>query len=344
MHDSKRRKGPPSARSRGAIAALLVFVLPGDGSVAPGEEHFSVARVWIHDRGRYWKEEGFFELTPPIRVPSRDGLEKITVWLRIPEGRTLEIRRREDGAPELFYPPGTIADRVDLRDGQDDDSVEDVRGTRFEVDGEYFHVLRPQDDSDLSGYEWPRDSARSARVATDRMLDLLAHSSSLADTLDPEAGLRLFRRQNECAECHVPNKPERHARLGGREDALPNRKTDASGLYTVEAVLSDSAPLETHRAQDMNEDQPYVSIVCSDGNRAKLAVGPQAVRRQYVCDDRSVPYATFALREALAHGDPHAIAVCASRAYLESHMTAYGRAAYEAPLDECLVSSRLTTN
>jgi hypothetical protein len=283
-------------------------------------------------------------MTPPIRLPSRDGLEQITVWLRIPEGQTLRVRRRDDGSAGLSYPPGTIAERVDLGDGRDPASVEDVRGTRFEADDEYFHVLRPQEDSDLLGYEWPRDNARSARLATDQLLDLVAQSSSLAEAHDPDALLRLFAQQNDCASCHLRDKPERRERIADRLEAPANRKTDGGGLYTIEAVLSDSAPLESHRARDMNEGQPYVSIACSDGARATLIIGPHGVRRHYVCADRSVPYGTFALSEALAHGDSHAMAVCESRAYLEKHMTAEGRAAFATPLSECVVSNRLTEN
>jgi hypothetical protein len=347
MQDPKRRDGAASARGRGTLgwAALLLVVLPGDERPSSNEERPSVARVWIQHPGTYWKEAGFFELTPPIRLPSRDGLEKITIWLRIPEGQTLRVRRRGDGTAELSYPPGTVADRVDLRDGQDDASVEDVRGIRFETEDEYFRVLRAQDDaSDLFGFEWPRGSVRSARMATDQLLDLVGQSSSLAEAHDPEAVLRLLARQNDCTQCHLQEKPERRGRIADLGEPLPNRKTDGGGLYTVETVLSDSAPIETHRARDMNEGEPYVSIACSDGNRAILTIGPRGIHRHYACADRSVPYATFALREALAHGDPHALAVCESRAYLEKHMTAEGRAVYATPLGECSPSNRWTKN
>jgi hypothetical protein len=118
-----------------------------------------------------------------------------------------------------------------------------------------------------------------------------------------------------------------------RNRSLPNRGTDASGLYTTASILGDSAPLETHRARDMNEEDPYVSVVCADGRPAVFAV--RGARRHFACDDGSVPYATLDMKRALADADPRARAVCRSRAYLGEHMAPGDRAPFADAFAEC---------
>ena len=165
-------------------------------------------RVAIGNPDTYWTSAGFTEMTSPIRPPSRDGKESIRVWLRVPEGKSIGIGHGEDGAPLLSYPEGTVADRVDLRDGADPRSVTDVRGTSFTVeDGELFHVLRRLDgDADvrLSGVEWRRGDEEASVSATRAMLLALERSS------DEHAGAaRDFRSgsssnvRTDCAGCHL---------------------------------------------------------------------------------------------------------------------------------------------
>jgi hypothetical protein len=309
-----------------AILVVAVAYQPHSGSLD--------GRVSIDDPRTYWTRTGFVEMTPPIRLPSRDGRERITVWLRVPEGENIALVWR-DGRPRLTYPPGTVADRVDLRDGQDPGSVEDVRGTQFTSGGEYFHVLRPLGLGDLAGVEWARGDRAAARAATDRMLAHIARFSR--HTFQFEVEQQVFERHNDCAICHEPGKEERVSSRQIGADGLPNRGTDAAGLYTVASVLADSAPLERHRAHDMNEGDPYISVLCSDQRPAVFRISREGQVRHYACEDQSIPRARFDLVRALSDGDTHAIAVCASRAYLWRHMAEDGHRAFASVFGECFL-------
>ncbi|HVY44352.1 MAG TPA: hypothetical protein VHB21_00675, partial [Minicystis sp.] len=65
-----------------------------------------------------WIERGFVEMVPTLRLPTRvDGRSRIEVWLRVPEGAKLGARAVEgQKRTTLVYPPGTIADRIELVD------------------------------------------------------------------------------------------------------------------------------------------------------------------------------------------------------------------------------------
>src|SRR5215472_9722744 len=115
-----------------------------------------VGEVTIADPSHHWKTGGFAQMTPPIYLPSSDGKERIEVWLRVPVGSRIRVIARPGVEPTLSYPPDTVADRIDLRDGDDRASVSDVRGTRFVEGGEIFHVYRRLGGAGLSGFEWPR--------------------------------------------------------------------------------------------------------------------------------------------------------------------------------------------
>jgi hypothetical protein len=313
------------------LAIPWLLASPDRVAVGPPDGARAIEEQGIEDPGTYWSREGFVEMVPPILLPSQDGRERITVRLRIPDGAMLRV------APLLAYPPGTIADRVELRNGDDPGSVVDVRGTTFEASGvEVFHVLRRLDGVGLSGVAWRRDDAPGGLAATDRMLELLAEKRGIAPG-SPDPFLRNFERQNDCAFCHEHGKPERRTRAAGPRTGLdepaPNRGTDLGGLYTVATVLKDSAPLETHRALDMNVGSPYVDVRCQDGTAARI--DDERRKRHFRCDDGSVPLATFDMKAALADADAHAAAVCASRGYLLSHMDGEGRATFAAAFEEC---------
>jgi hypothetical protein len=316
------------------MRATIVLLLVVASSLAPAlacsrrERDDAVRPLAVADPAAYWTSSGFCQMTPPIRAPSRDGVERIVVWLRIPGGASLGVQRRADGSFTLTYPAGTIADRVDLRDGDDATSVSDVRGTRFDRDGEYFHVLRPERGG-LDGLEWPRDDERAGRQATARMVE------RLADAGVPEDGLLVFEEQNDCAVCHVHDKAEHRT---AADDGLPNRATDARGLYVPAAVLTDAAPLERHRARDMNEGDRFIHVTCQGDRPARFVT--RRGTRHFACDGPGLPYARYDLVAALAAGDAHARAVCASRRYLYGHMDDAGRAAFAPAFDECGLSVR----
>lgn len=316
-------------------ALLLLLALPGRGDAKDAEA--DVSDVAIVDPASHWSSGGFVEMVPPIRLPSRDGRERIEVWLRIPDGGVIRVLRTAEGRPTLSYPPGTIADRLDLSDARDRGSVQDVRGTRFAIGGERFHVLRRLEAQGLQGLEWPRDGDDAGRVATETMVKRLGAASAGAGDPARDATLSLFAAQNDCAFCHEHGKKERQGMRAadGDDGPPPNRGTDASGLYTVASVLADDAPIETHRARDMNEGDPYVSATCADGESAVFRVDRRGARRRFACDDGSLPRARVDLPRALSDGDAHARGVCDSRAYLWRHMEADGRQAFAAAFEEC---------
>jgi hypothetical protein len=313
------------------LALLLLAAFPGEAHEVPVEPRGGVTMT-IRDPATYWTRSGFVEMTPPVRLPSRDGNERIAVWIRIPPGGRLRVEPRAANRPTLRLPPGTIVDRVDLAEARDPGSVQDVRGTRFEEDGqEYFHVLRPFASTALSGFEWTRSDPLAAQIVTSAMRTRLAATLDSDEYGSPARALALFERQNDCATCHAHDHPEQ--RGAGRDPSLPNRATDGNGLYTLATVLSDSAPLEMHRARDMNEDDPFVTVSCADGGAASFFV--RGARRHFACPDGSVPRATLDMKRALAQGDSRARDVCRSRAYLGRHMDAEGRSAFAEAFAEC---------
>jgi hypothetical protein len=329
-----------------ALAAAAAF--PGvtvAPPVATEPPPASVAPVNMGLGATYWSDRGFVEMTPPLRFPSADGREHTVVWLKLPDGAPLSIVRHNDGSVSWSYPTGTIAERVDLADGSDPRSVVDVRGTRFDAEEEYFHVLhRTSGDyaGDLGGLEWRRGDMAAGRLATERMLERLAVGRGLLPEdapADPE--LEQFARHNDCASCHIHGKPERrmHPYPGASDEGLPNRATDTKGLYAIASVLSDSAPLDMSRALDMNTEDPFIRATCQEEAPARLMMRRGAGRvvrgRRYVCDDGSIPRGRLDMRAAVANADPHALAVCRSRRYLFEHMDEGGRRAFSEVLGEC---------
>jgi len=255
----------------------------------------AVSRVEIPNPRSYWERE-FVEMVPPIRLPtSLSGDDHITVWLRIPPGRQVSVA--PDGA--ITYPAGTIADRVELDEPPSDGihrwQVKDVRGTRLEKDGEWFHCLGPSGVK-VSGFEWRRDDEAAERTATD----------GLARTVW-SGRLDRLRRLNHCQECHQHDQPA----IVNRSDGGPRRATDSAGWYVILSVLSDSAPLSTHRPRDLNGDDPFIAI------------------------DSGSPVARIDMARAIASGDTHALAVCRSRRYLHEHMDGRARAAFIRVFAEC---------
>jgi hypothetical protein len=327
-------QGRSAAALRAILFALSAAACSRGASCQPGasqstEAPAQVASVTIPDPGTYWTRNEFVEMTPPIRLPSGNGRERIAVWLRIPQGQRIRVLPDSTGRPSLAFPSGTIADRADMNDAAVPGSVQDVRGTRFAAGQEFFHVLRPTGGPGLGGVEWLRGDAAASRLATSTMRTRLAESH-----VGP-AALALFERLNDCASCHVHDKPENVEEdpAGAEGMALPNRSTDSDGLYTIATVLTDSAPLEKHRARDMNEGDPYVSVDCADGHQADFQVHGRL--RHFACQDGSVPRATLDMRRALAAGDAHARAVCESRSYLGAHMESADRALFAEAFTEC---------
>jgi hypothetical protein len=261
----------------------------------------------------WWREQGFVELQPPLRLPTDVGEhDHITVWIKIPAGAKMRTSI-VDGRATLTMPPGTIADRIEL----DDDRITDVRGTQFTADGEWFHDYRPHVGK-LDGWQWLRGDEKASLFATERLL-----------TLVEEPGRARFRRLNDCGGCHLHDRADR-TRVS---DGMPFRGSDASGLFVPLTVLRDSAPLDNHRPRDRNADDRFVRVRC--GGTITPAHDDGGGARHYLCADGSVPIGELAVAAALAAGDEHARAVCTSRRYLRDHLDDAGRRAFAAAFAAC---------
>src|SRR5262245_16058235 len=99
-------------------------------------------------------------MVPPLRLPTGlTGEDDVRVWLKLPARGTVSASwLPEQRRFALEYPPGTVAARVESRDGE----VADVRGTEIGADAsEHFFVYRPSARG-LGGFAWPRGSPEAA--------------------------------------------------------------------------------------------------------------------------------------------------------------------------------------
>jgi hypothetical protein len=267
-----------------------------------------------------WEDAGFTELVTPLRPPTDErGADRVTVWMRLPEGATLTTERGPDG-PRLKMPTGAEVDRVELHDDGVAVRVEDVRGTEFLDGREEFHVI-VRAEGGLRGFAWDRADA-AAQAAVDRELGSL---------VGPARSRRLVG-FNQCASCHQPARPAATSVGSG-----PHRPTDASGLYHVQAVLAEELPLERNRPVDANLDDPHFSARCLSGESPSVRASKGT--RHLECPAGEVVWGRYAVAEALAAGAPHASAVCASRRYLFEHLDDEGRAAFSSAFVACGIST-----
>jgi len=250
-------------------------------------------------------------MTSPIEAPmSRDGRQRIAVWLRVPVGARLDVR--DDGRRSLLaYPAGTCGERVESRDGR----PIDVRGTVFEQTGEEFHALRGDERGRLVGFAWRRGDVAARNDAIRALARALAMH-------DPHSDVHFYCRTGDCAGCHVHDKP------AGADAALPPLPTDDGGFYRVMTVLEDEAPLVESRDRDPNLESPFVTISCESGR--PIIQGTTAR-----CPGGEPPIGHFDMRAARRAGDPHARDVCPSRAFLRDRMTPRARALFNEAFAEC---------
>ena len=276
----------------------------------------------------YWRESGFIEMVPTILpATTPDGQECVTVWLRLPEGALWQERwstRENRHVP--VYPPGTAAERIDLVGRSGAWEAADVRGTRFLPEGEEeFHVLRPDTSrpGQLVGFSWNRENTAAERLATRGMTHIACD--------DSPADIALLQKRNDCAHCHVPDKPG--TRIEGAGD-MPLRPTDGGGLYQILSVLRDDAEVNDVRGRDANVGAPYMQIRCSGG--AAIVPHSDRGRIQPICPDKAeVPLGIYDLVAALHDGQDHARAVCESRRYLFDRADLSARHAFASAFAEC---------
>ncbi len=317
------------------VQAMLAALLACGGMSAAGAEALAPRRIDIADPQAHWRDQGFVELTPAIRVSVAPGAPT-AIFLKIPEGARIAARRLPDqDRVTLRMPPGSASDRVSLAAALDGQwTVDDVRGTRWAADGrEYFHVYRPigpELHAPLVGYEWPRDDPHLAIAATTLLTDLVRATPAPLSALLPSWGeVARFRQLNRCDACHIADKPTAETDRA----VLPSWATDSSGLYVPLAVLADRAPLSTSRMfHDPNTGEAFVTATCGD-QPAREHMGRRS--RWFSCPDDAVPMGILEVAAGLAAGDPHVQRVCASRRYLFDRLDPAGRQAFAPAFAAC---------
>jgi hypothetical protein len=303
--------------------------------VACGRTRQDVATLTVDDGAgpvtvALWARQGFVEMVPALRPPTTaDRADRIEVWMKLPEGAVIETRWAPDQERwVLVMPEGAVVDRVEQMTPAGGASwVADVRGTEFLGGGhEQFHVLRRAGPR-LTGFSWPRDGPAAQREATDLLGALLRRQGADGPWIRKVTAL------NDCAQCHRHEKPESTLL---DEGGVPHRATDASGLFVPTAVLSSRAPIETARPWDQNLDDPFIRFRCPSGEPRRVERGSGAEAARFLrCPGGAVPIGELDVRAALAAGDTHATAVCASRRYLFEHLDGMGRTAFAEALAEC---------
>lgn len=329
----------------------LVFTL---SCVAVADE---VRHLQISDPTSHWST--YIPLVPAIHPPTtHDHEDLIQVWLRLPAEGQIDVRwLPQQQRYTLVYPPGTVADRVEyfyagrhapnlanyapFRSGtriSRDWSVADVRGIRIEESGEQrFRVFRPTSGAahaTLAGWSWPRGNDVAHRRATAALIRHAAETNApLSDEPMSKSGVQALARLNDCASCHVPNRPRIQFDESGRSI---ERATDAMGFVVPNAVLQDECVVAQHRPEDVNQEDPYVTVYCADGAAAELA--DEHEDETWFCQDGSQPRGRRDIAAGLAAGHPYTKAVCDSRRALQRGMTpeavrAFGEAFTSCGLD-----------
>jgi hypothetical protein len=334
---------------RTAATACLLALACATPAVAAGSQ----ADIHLHavewpNRIGYWQQSGFVEMVPPVRLPTDKGIhEYIQVWLRIPAGEKVAVRWLPGQKRyTLAFPPGTVADRIDGGEHAKQamftvDGIADVRGATIAADGKtWWHVYEPvpgESSGWLHGFAWLRSGPAGDDLAADSLIKLY-YPGAPARAKEEMAE---FRRLNQCSACHMPDRPVPTATTDNdlsfptTRSGLSVPETDADGFYQPITVLTDSMTLVNIRPWDLNVDDPYITIWCGKA-RARLATKGNDYRR-YLCPGNAVPVGKLDMAAALAHEDPHALAVCASRKYLYAHITAGDRKDFASGFAECSI-------
>lgn len=321
-----------------ALMGLVALMALGCSPAVLGQAVHLHAVKWPN-RVNYWKQSGFVEMVPPVRLPTDKSIhEYVRVWLRIPAGRNVAVTWLPDQKRyTLTFPPGTVADRIDGGEHAKQamftvDGIADVRGATLVADGKtWWHVYEPvpgRSSTWLHGYAWRRTGPKGDNLAADSLIKL--YYPGAPAKADKE--MAIFRRLNQCGACHQVNRPI-PARANDKGSAFP--ETDADGFYQPITVLTDSMTLVNDRPWDLNADDPYISVWCGK-TKARLTTRGDAYRR-YMCPDHVMAVGKLDMMAALKHHDPHAMKVCAARKYLYEHMNANGRKAFEKGFSECSI-------
>jgi len=312
--------------------AGVAMLLCSAAALAAGETG-QLRRIDIADPARYWHDNGFVALSPAIRVSVLPGAETV-VYLKIGTGGLVTRYLPDQRRYSLTLPPGSSADRVSFStDRAGHRTIDDVRGTRWDAAGEFFHVYRPVSGAigaALAGYEWRRGDADQERTATALLTGLITSTPAPFGERPADIGdVERFRALNRCQLCHIADKPQARS----SDQALPPWATDGSGLYVPPAVLADEAPLsDTDDFDDPNAVDRFVAAGCPAGTATLLG---RSGDHWYGCADGGLPIGRRDVTAGRAAGDAYTLQLCASRRYLYDRLDTLGRRAFAAAFSAC---------
>lgn len=298
----------------------MVAGVAGCGSDAPppGVTDLRLDEPMAHHVG-----EGYVQMVPPVHLPSSSPeRDQVEIWVKLPEGPSIDVQIDAKGRPTLRFGPGTQADRVEFAGRGDMRRIVDIRGTRIEPDGrQTFYVYRPtapNPRAPLFGVQWARDDAAAHEAATERLVATLAQMPP-ATAMAPAARQRFFdgvRVRNGCAGCHALARPDNET---PGEHGVVDRGTDLSGFFTPQTVLWDEVMLEAYSAHDRSWGDPALEIRCGD----QPVEAPQAGARR--CPDGSIARGRLRWDAQEPVARAHLAEVCESRKIVLAHMTPKNR-------------------
>lgn len=304
-----------------AIAAIWLGGGLGCGLDAPPP---GVTDLRIDAPHEHHAAEGYVQIVPPVHLPSSSPrLDQVEIWVKLPDGDSIDVTADPRGRPMLRFGPGTWADRVEFAGRGDARRIVDIRGTRIEDDGrQTFYVYRPtapDPTAPLFGVAWDRDDATAHQAATERLVAKLAELPP-ATKMKPAARQRFLdgvRTRNGCAGCHVLGRPDNEI---PRQHGLVDRGTDHSGFFTPQTVFFDEVVLEAYSAHDRSWDDPSVEIRCAGQPLTQRTPG---ARR---CPDGSIARGRVQWGATEPVARARLAEVCRSRRWLTAHMAPKNRA------------------
>ncbi len=313
-----------------AACSLGLATLGGCGTDAPPK---GVTDLRIESPRDYHRREGFVQMVPPVHLPSSSPeRDQVEIWVKIPEGPSIDVELDARQRPTLRFAAGTVADRVEFVGRGDARRIVDIRGTRIEDDGsQTFYVYRPVADGPLAplfGVEWAREDTKAHEAATDRLVAKLAELPPLVSMPEPRRRrvLEGVRAKNRCAGCHGLARPDNET---PGQHGIVDRGTDLSGFFTPQTVLWDEVAIEAYGAHDRNAADPAVEIFCAGDS----AGAPAAKERR--CPDGSIAHGRLRWEASEPLARAHLDQVCESRAALFAHMTPENHAKMARAAEPC---------
>jgi hypothetical protein len=319
----------------------------------------AVEALSIESPHDHWRQGGFVGLVPSIHVPRVHGTRDVLqVWLSLPDGGRIDARDRSeaDGGHVLVLPAGSRVDRVEYRvtdsklhwgeqqymaarieDPNEQLEITDVRGIVEQGEsGQQFRILRRESgkpQAPLIGWAW-NSGDESARKQVRRSLEEHLASARRPVGRPPleHQAIEAILARTDCAGCHVPAIEGEPADIEQARARV--RDTDASGLYTVMAVLQDHVDVSNHRLLDVNHDDPFVEVRCGD-RPARLEMDIADREQRFVCPDGGAPLAHRNVESALAEGHDYTERLCEARRFLFERSTPEAHAAFQESFAVC---------